>query len=266
MEWEAEFDRLFENAVNSIDTSVPGSLQDTEAAAQASWQQLQKRLRREARRAAWLKRIKWSTYAAASLLAGAVLFHSLQTTEAFRPMFEMAYKMKGGTVSVQYSGSDKLSTAGAKTAPPPPDDELPKPELKDNRDLPEEGNYRRKQASIGEAAAETQFVLPVPRELPEGYSVQYVMLHYTLGESKAGAAKIIYKQGNGAAAYFTVLVRKRAYSDNKNVPDGKRSWLPSPQGRGGELEWNDQDVNIIIQGELNEAEQNKVAASMSLIK
>lgn len=263
-EWDTAFDLKFEDAMKRIDASVSGPLPDSDAAARASWKQLQQRLLREQRRAVWTRRIQWASYAAASLLAGAWLFHSLQTTEAFRPMFELVYKMKGGTVSVQYSTAEPPSRTGAKTAPPPDDDELPETALQDNRDLPEEGAYRRKQVSAAEAKAETQFVLPVPKDPPDGYSLQHVLLHYSAGASKAGAAKLVYRPTKGSAQPLTILVRKRAYSSHSGMPDGQRSWVPDAGGHGGELEWNVEDINVIIRGGLGEREQNELADSMQL--
>lgn len=253
-ELDDEFDRLFEEAVSRSEDNIPVPDPDP------SWQRIRSKLRRERRRAQWLRAAKWSGLAAASLGLGTFLFQSLQPTEAFRPMFEMVYKVKGGSVSMNVGSTDRGSTEGAKTAPPPPDDDLETQPLKDNRDLPEESAFRREKVPLEEASAKTQFALPIPRYIPDGYAIQEVTIHYSIGESKASAAKLIYSHEMDSAI-LSVLVRKRTFSKNADLPDGKREWTAAPSGIN-ELEMNAGDVNIIVKGSQEESIMNKIVESM----
>ncbi|WP_282941382.1 hypothetical protein [Paenibacillus sp. RC67] len=237
-EFEDEFDRLFEEAVSKSEKNVPAPDADP------SWQRMLSKLRRERLRAKWLRAAKWSGIAAASLILGTFLFQSLQPTEAFRPMFEMVYKVKGGSVSMNVGSTDRGSTEGAKTAPPPPDDELAPQPLKDNRDLPEENAFRREKVTMDEAVVKTQFVLPVPGYIPEGYILQEVTIHYSIGESKASAAKLTYSHEEDSGQ-LSILVRKRSFSEKADQPDGKRELTASPSGIK-ELEVNVGDINLIV--------------------
>ncbi|WP_079910126.1 hypothetical protein [Paenibacillus sp. 32352] len=255
-DFEAEFDRMFEEAVRRSELdeiAVPD--------ADSSWQRIRSKLRKERQRVRFLRAAKWSGLAAASLGLGTFLFQSLQPTEAFRPMFEMVYKVKGGSVSLNVASTDQ-STAGAKTAPPPPDDELPVQPVKDNRDLPEENAFRREKVTMEEAAARTQFALPEPKYIPDGYTLQEVTIHITIGQPKASAAKLVYVKEN-VPEQLSILVRKRSYSDHADLPDGKRE-LTKPAAAVNELELNVGEINVIVKGALEVGVLNRIIDGMNL--
>ncbi|WP_028547786.1 hypothetical protein [Paenibacillus sp. UNC451MF] len=254
--FEADFERLFEDAVSKSEDNVP--IPD----ADPSWQRMLVKLERERRRVKWLRAARWCGLTAASLMLGTFLFHTLQPTEAFRPMFDMVYKVKGGSVSLNVRSTDRGSTEGAKTAPPPPDDELAPQPLKDNRDLPEENTFRRVQVTIDEAAEKTQFVLPVPQYIPEGYRLSDVTIHYSMGESKASAAKLQYRKETDSTP-LSILVRKRSFSAKAELTDGQREVTATTSGIR-ELEMNKDDINIVVKAELDEKVLNLIADSMKL--
>jgi hypothetical protein len=254
---DAEFERLFDEAACQSERLPLLVIPDPAD----SWRMLQKKLLKEQRRAVWMRRVKWSSFGAVSLAAGAVLFSTLQTTEAFRPMFDMVYKVKGNTMTINIGSTDHSPTSGAKTAPPPPDDMLPPPKVEDSRDLPNEPSFRRVKVTLEEAAENTQFVLPKPGYIPAGYTLQETTAHLTLGQSKASAVKLVYHSDNDALP-LQIVVRKRSYSELADRPDGQRS-VTGPTKDGTELEWNDQDINVIIKAELGDKELNRIADGMS---
>ncbi|MDF2960213.1 MAG: hypothetical protein K0S39_1948 [Paenibacillus sp.] len=257
-DFDAEFERRFGEAAENSEHFPIGAIPEPEA----SWRALQKRLLKEHRKAVWFRRAKWLSFTAASLMAGALLFSTLQTTEAFRPMFEMVYKMKNNSMNINIRSTESVSTEGAKTPPPPPDDTLPPQKLEDNRDLPDEGSFRRIKVTLEEAVTQTQFAMPVPGFLPNGYTLLEASVHFTMGESKASAAKLVYADGANHSGHIQILVRKRSYSANADRPDGDRSLTGSPKG-GNELEWNFQDINIIVKAGLNGQELNRIADGLS---
>lgn len=248
-------DKLIGEAINERVNSIPIPDPTEEA-----WNHIQLRLRKERRRKSWIRRIKWISLTAASLLIGAFAFQSLQTTEAFRPMFEMVYKVKESGTILHIGSTEKQNGQGAKTPPPPDDDTHTPSPVKDNRDLPEEGTFRRVKVTLDEAVQQTQFVLPKPGYVPAGYGFQEATVHFSLGETKASAAKLVYLH-DAAGQKLQIVVRKRSFSDNAKRQDGSRSLSELPSG-GKELEWNDQDVNIIIQADVSEDELNKIADGM----
>ncbi|TDF99198.1 hypothetical protein [Paenibacillus piri] len=255
-QWEDEFERLFEEAAEDSERFQPVSIPDPSA----SWLRLQKRLKKERRRAGWIRRAKWASLSAASVLAGAFLFSTLQTTEAFRPMFEIVYKATGSGISIR--STDSMSTAGAKTPPPPPDDSLPPQKPVDNRDLPEGGSFRRIKVSLEDAVSQTQFAMQKPAYIPAGYTFQEAVVHLSIGESKASAVRLVYRSGDSAQTPLTIIVRKRSYSDRANLPDGRRA-VTTPANGVSELEWNEQDRNAIVKAELSEQELNRIADGLS---
>ncbi|NOU97108.1 hypothetical protein GC093_28360 [Paenibacillus sp. LMG 31456] len=253
-DFDAEFERLFDEAAANSGHFPTESIPDPAG----SWRSLQQRLRKEQRKVVWMRRAKWASLSAASLMAGAVLFSTLQTTEAFRPMYEMVYRAKNNSINVSIRSTESVSTEGAKTPPPPPDDMLPPPKLEDNRDLPNEGAFRRVKVTLEEAVSAMQFAMPIPSYLPAGYTLQEATIHITLGESKASAAKLVYQGSQGSADnQVQILVRKRSFSVNADRQDGVRTLSASPKG-GSELEWNNQDINIIVKADLNEKELNRI--------
>ncbi|UQZ86897.1 hypothetical protein SK3146_06190 [Paenibacillus konkukensis] len=247
-DFDAEFDRLLEEAVRQSenDIVVPD--------AGPSWTRMEKRLVRERRRARWMRGARWFSLAAASLLAGAFLFHSLQTTEAFRPMFEMAYKMKGGTVSMQIGSTDRPSAEGAKTPPPPDDWEEP---YVDNRDLPQEGAFRRMTVTLEAAKEQMQFELPSLDAIPGDLTLQAATLHFSGGEAKASALKLVYAD-KGETPALTVLLRKRAFSAHAEDPDGQRFVTELPDGTA-DIEVNRGELNMIVRGSLKPEELGRIA-------
>jgi hypothetical protein len=257
-DFDAEFERLFDEAASHSERLMPLVIPDPAV----SWRILQKKLLKEQRKSVWLRRVKRSSFGAASLLAGAVLFSTLQTTEAFRPMFEMVYKVKDNTMTIHVGGTEQLPSTGAKTAPPP-DDLLP-PKVQDNRDLPNESAFRRVKVTLEEAAAQTQFVLPKPGYIPQGYSLQETTVHLSAGQSKASGVKLVYSSEDSRSP-LQIVIRKRSFSDHADRKDGQRT-LTEPGKDGNELEWNDQDMNIIVKAGLSGQELNRIADGMSAPK
>ncbi|MCR8634006.1 hypothetical protein [Paenibacillus radicis (ex Xue et al. 2023)] len=258
-EFDAEFERLFDEAAENSEP-LPTEFN---ADPSASWRTLQQRLQKEQRKAVWLRRAKWASVSAASLIAGAMLFSTLHTTEAFRPMFEMVYKAKNNTINVSVRSTENVSTEGAKTPPPPPDDMLPPPKLEDNRDLPNESAFRRVKVTLEEAASAAQFAMPIPAYIPSGYTLQEATVHITLGESKASAVKLVYQGSADNQGQLEILFRKRSFSANADRPDGIRTFTAPVKG-GGELEWNNQDINIIVRSAMTEQELNKIGEGLKV--
>ncbi|WP_248925196.1 hypothetical protein [Paenibacillus hamazuiensis] len=249
------FDRLWERAVSQSETSEPGIVPDPEM----SWLRMRRELEKERRMKRRRRSVKWVSLAAASLGVGAFLFHSLQTTEAFRTMYDIVHKAAGGTVSIQINSREKPDASGALTAPPPPDGgpEAPRP---DNRDLPEE-NSIRKTVAQEEAYRESQFTLPLLGYIPDGYELKESVVHYSLGETKGSAVRFIYERADRPKP-LKIVFRKRTFSANADLPDGKRSLTETADG-ARILEWNEREMNIVLQGQIGEAELNKIADGMS---
>ncbi|TBL78201.1 DUF4367 domain-containing protein [Paenibacillus thalictri] len=254
--FDETFDRLWERALQD---SEEGALPPVPAP-EISWLRMREKLERERRLRKWRRTFKWAAVTAASLGLGAVLFHSLQTTEAFRSMYEMVYKKKGTSVSIHAGSTYQPDPSKALTPPPPPDDGPPPPP-EDNHDLPDEGAFRRVTVTLEQAYREAQFSMPVLGYLPEGYELKEAVVHYSMGETKGSAVRLIYED-QGSGKQLKVLFRKRAFSSIGNMPDGQRAKSDNKSGIQT-LEWNDNDINIYLQGEISGQDLEKLASGLS---
>ncbi|MBB6731836.1 DUF4367 domain-containing protein [Cohnella zeiphila] len=259
-----DFDKAFEEAARNIDFTP-----DFEA----SWQRVEKKLKRRRRRP-W-NRLRMLPYIALSFVLGALLFGTPTFSRAFAPFFESLQNVQDGLVHVVI-GSQTVVTTKPKTAPPPgyqpPSRE--EHEAGETIGVSTEVNYD----SWEEAKKNLSFKPPAIGYVPPGYTLDHVMVSIPFQKDKANLAGLIYShledKVNGG---YSILIKQIAtgekissdYDENAGKLeildiDGKQGYLFLTNDGYSGLDFRYGQLYVSIAGDLDREQILQVGKQIQL--
>lgn len=189
-----EMDQAFEEKIKQAIKAMyrPVTPPDSTESFHRLLKKLEHRRKRQ-RRNRWLKMV---ATAVIFMSLGAMLFGNMQPTQAVHSMYQFMKNVQENVIQVVFrSNPDQSETNGAKTPPPPPNDEVSGP-------IVHEGGYSiRKTVSLSEAIEEASFDLYVLEDVPEGFELERIETFYMVNKEQAHMVTMGFENKNDKSSF-----------------------------------------------------------------
>jgi hypothetical protein len=256
-EW---FEELWDSEIQrSYKVEVPDPSQ--------SWSDVAKKISRERVRRVRMHRIQLLTAVVASIVIGAVIFGTPQTSKALNPVTRFISNLKGDVISIFY-GTEDAGSLEAKTKPPSDDGAIVTQRVSERgTDI---ANAETVQ-TVNEAKLKAPFPILEPHVLPGTFKLNNVTIYF--GADKAAQqVKLLYSDGHKNIKVTTVKIPpgtttnlssgQGGYIFKKTKVHDKEAILSSYDKDAAVLNWIDTETKIEIKGAISEADIVKMAESM----